>query len=227
MTIPVRSPRSADRASFDLRQTFVWFALVGALICGGGLLLKSIVRAAGTQGALGSVALFGAVLVFLGVRGGRRGRAVEQVRTAPDEPEGATGPEDLAEAFGTMDADAFERAVAALCERDGCTEVTVVGGAGDLGADVVAIAPDGRRVVIQCKRYGPVNKVGSQDLQRFGGTCFAVHDADAAAIVTTGEFTRPAEEYAEQCGIVCFDHTALGGWADGTAPAPWDVDRSR
>ncbi|MFD9561286.1 restriction endonuclease [Streptomyces sp. NPDC059994] len=127
-----------------------------------------------------------------------------------------------AEEYGAMDAVAFEQAIAALCERDGCADVQVVGGAGDLGADVLATAPDGRSVVIQCKRYGPVNKVGSQELQRFGGTCFAVHEAQVAAVVTTGEFTQPAVEYAEQCGIRCVDHERLAAWTDGTGPAPWN-----
>ncbi|MEU4346010.1 restriction endonuclease [Streptomyces sp. NPDC023838] len=127
-----------------------------------------------------------------------------------------------ADEYGAMDADAFEEAIAALCERDGCADVQVVGGAGDLGADVLATAPDGRSVVIQCKRYGPVNKVGSQELQRFGGTCFAVHEAQIAAVVTTGEFTQPALDYAEQCGIRCVDHERLAAWADGTGPPPWN-----
>lgn len=135
------------------------------------------------------------------------------------EPGPASGPVD----FGSMDPLVFEQAVAALCERDGCRDVEVNGGAGDLGADVTAIAPSGLRVVIQCKRYGPVNKVGSQDTQRFGGTCFAVHAADVAAIVTTGEFTQPAADYAAECGIHCFDHRALAAWADGTGPAPWEA----
>lgn len=124
--------------------------------------------------------------------------------------------------YDALDPDAFEEAVAALCERDGCTEVEVVGGAGDLGADVLAVAPDGRRVVIQCKRYGEGNTVGSQDLQRFGGTCFAVHEAEVAVVVTTSDFTAPAAEYAEQCGILCWDRTALRTWSDGTGPRPWE-----
>ncbi|MFF4229580.1 restriction endonuclease [Streptomyces sp. NPDC001820] len=124
--------------------------------------------------------------------------------------------------YAAMDPVGFEQAIAALCERDGCQDVEVVGGAGDLGADVLATAPDGRRVVIQCKRYGPVNKVGSQEVQRFGGTCFAVHEAHVAAVVTTSEFTQPAAEYAEQCGIRCVDHGRLVAWTDGTGPAPWD-----
>ncbi|MEB3961601.1 restriction endonuclease [Streptomyces kunmingensis] len=125
--------------------------------------------------------------------------------------------------FTDLDPDGFEAAVAALCERDGCTDVEVVGGAGDLGADVLATAPDGRRVVVQCKQYGPTNKVGSQDLQRFGGTCWTVHGAQLAVVVTTGEFTAPAEEYAAACGIRCIDGSALTAWAEGSGPAPWSA----
>ncbi|TRV80852.1 restriction endonuclease [Streptomyces sp. 130] len=123
--------------------------------------------------------------------------------------------------FAALDPDGFEAAVAALCERDGCQDVEVVGGAGDLGADVLATAPDGRRVVVQCKQYGPEHKVGSQDLQRFGGTCWTVHGAQLAAVVTTSEFTAPALEYAEACGIRCVDGTALTAWAEGSGAAPW------
>jgi restriction system protein len=139
-----------------------------------------------------------------------------------------TAVEHTAVDYDVLDADEFEWAVAALCERDGCADVEVVGGAGDLGADVVATAPDGRRVVIQCKRYGDTHKVGSQDLQRFGGTCFTVHGAEVAAVVTTSDFTAPATEYAEQCGILCVDRRALRAWSDGTGPEPWHAyDRGR
>ncbi|MEV8550609.1 restriction endonuclease [Streptomyces glaucescens] len=123
--------------------------------------------------------------------------------------------------YAALSADGFEQAVADLCARDGCTQVEVVGGAGDLGADVLAWAPDGRRVVIQCKRYGDDNKVGSQDLQRFGGTCYTVHEADVAIVVTTSDFTAPAEEYAAQCGIVCVNHEGLRAWSEGRAAGPW------
>ncbi|QNP63045.1 restriction endonuclease [Streptomyces genisteinicus] len=141
----------------------------------------------------------------------------------PFEAACAEGPEPFeAGDYAAMDAYAFEEAVAALCERDGCTGVEVVGGANDLGADVLATAPDGRRVVVQCKRYGPVNKVGSQEMQRFGGTCFAVHGAEVAVVVTTGEFTGPAADYAAQCGIRCVDHARLVAWTEGSGPAPWD-----
>ncbi|NED80211.1 restriction endonuclease [Streptomyces sp. SID11233] len=121
--------------------------------------------------------------------------------------------------------DAFEEAVADLCRRDGCEDVEVVGGAGDLGADVLATAPDGRRVVIQCKRYAPTHKTGSQDLQRFGGTCWTVHGAQLAVLVTTSTFTAPAEDYAEACGIRLVDGVELEAWATGEGAAPWGPAR--
>lgn len=123
--------------------------------------------------------------------------------------------------YHAMNPREFEQAIAFLCERDGCMDARVVGGAGDLGADVVATAPDGRRIVIQCERYGPTTKVGSPDLQRFGGTCFSIHGAQIAAVVTTSVFTRPAINYGTQHGIRLFDNTALAAWATRTGPAPW------
>ncbi|MFD5589029.1 restriction endonuclease [Streptomyces sp. NPDC127063] len=131
--------------------------------------------------------------------------------------------QDVLAAYDALDADEFEQAVAALCERDGCTGVEVVGGAGDLGADVLAVTPDGRRMVIQCKHYGVEHRVGSQDLQRFGGTCYTVHEADVAVLVTTSDFTAPATEYADQCGIVCVNRWDLQAWTEGSGPAPWSA----
>jgi restriction system protein len=123
--------------------------------------------------------------------------------------------------YHAMNPREFEHAIAFLCQRDGCLDARVVGGAGDLGADVIATAPDGRRIVIQCKRYGPTTKVGSPDLQRFGGTCYSVHGAQVATVVTTSVFTKPAVAYGVQHGIRMFDSGALAGWATRTGPAPW------
>src|SRR5436190_6332352 len=47
-----------------------------------------------------------------------------------------------------MNPDQFEEYLAELCRRDGCRQVTVVGGAGDLAADVLYTDPHGRRGLI-------------------------------------------------------------------------------
>ncbi|MFJ7586413.1 restriction endonuclease [Streptomyces sp. NPDC097617] len=145
--------------------------------------------------------------------------AAQPVADPTDVPE--VGPDALDHA--AVDADGFEHAIAALCARDGCLQVEVVGGAGDLGADVIAMTADGLRVVVQCKHYGEAHRVGSQDLQRFGGTCFAVHEADVAVVVTTSSFTAPAQEYAAACGIVCVDGDDLAAWTESRTPPPWET----
>lgn len=117
----------------------------------------------------------------------------------------------------------FEEALAALCRRDGCTDVQVVGGSGDLGADVIARAPDGRRIVLQAKRYRNGRSVGSQDVQRFGGTAHTIHGADVAAVVTTAHtFTPQACAYAAKAGILLMPAKALAAWGSQSGPTPWN-----
>lgn len=163
----------------------------------------------------------GAVFLLLLLAAGAVLIGRSQIRTAAEQRHIRTMRSTEVARYHAMDPRQFEHAIAFLCERDGCHGVQVVGGAGDLGADVIATAPDGRRIVIQCKRYGPTTKVGSPDLQRFGGTCYSVHGAHVAAVVTTSVFTKPAADYGVRQGIRLVDNGALAGWATRTGPAPW------
>ncbi|WP_254552184.1 restriction endonuclease [Kitasatospora sp. MMS16-BH015] len=124
-------------------------------------------------------------------------------------------------AFLVMSPKEFEQALAVLCRRDGCTEVRVVGGAGDLAADVLATTPAGQRVLIQAKRYGPRTFVGSNDVQKVNGTFRDIHGCDLAMVVTTSSFTRPAAEFCAKVGIRMVDQRALARWAEGTGRPPW------
>ncbi|MFI1935328.1 restriction endonuclease [Streptomyces sp. NPDC020330] len=246
MAIPIRrrSPRER-RASFDLRRTAFGFALCALILVGGGMALRAAWRSAGLPplaAVPAAVLALAAALVVLRRRRARRVAAAvtdaaygvvdaglaeldaaeaarDQARPGPPEPPEPAGQVDYEE----LDPYAFEEAVAELCRRDGCPEAEVVGGAGDLGADVLATTPDGRRLVVQCKRYGPTSRAGSQDLQRFGGTCYAVHEADVALVVSTGGFTGPALDYAERCAILCYGPEELTAWSEGVAPPPWEV----
>jgi restriction system protein len=110
-----------------------------------------------------------------------------------------------------LDPRQVEELVGRLLEDDGCTDVQVCGGAGDLGADVTGRLPDGRRVVVQVKDYQ--QPIGSPALQTFNGTCWAEHGADVAVFVTTASrFTPAALAFAERHGIVCVDHDGLASW---------------
>ncbi|WP_282795742.1 restriction endonuclease [Streptomyces sp. CC224B] len=150
-----------------------------------------------------------AVVLAVRVRGRRHRRLIHGVRTLRE--------------FQEMSPADFEQAIAELCRRDGCSNVRVVGGSGDLGADVLATTPLGKALVIQCKRYAQGNLVGSPETQKVGGTARPVHDADEVAIVTTSGFTAEAQRYAAMPSVRIH---LLGGeqlirWqADGWQP-PW------
>ncbi|WP_055550634.1 restriction endonuclease [Streptomyces sp. NBRC 110028] len=109
----------------------------------------------------------------------------------------------------------FERYVAELCRRDGCTRVVVSGKSGDLGADVIGLMPDGRRLVIQCKHYAPHRTVSSGDMQKFLGTAKAEHGADVSVFVTTAHFTRAAQALAIKHDILALHRNLLGAWVRG------------
>lgn len=232
-----REHATARRPRFRMRQLTIAFGLVASGVLGVGLVLKALLQ--GSTVRPGAVALLSLVLAAtaLGIirrryrsRPIRRGAETTCAQASPAAPELSVQSEDPADedVYLADDADVspdeFEQLVALLCERDGCLDVRVVGGANDLGADVLAVTPDGLRLVIQCKQYREANRVGSQDLQRFGGTCFTVHDADIAAVITTSTFTEPAVAYAEQSGIRCLDHDMLFAWEAGIGPAPWQAD---
>ncbi|MEU3661311.1 restriction endonuclease [Streptomyces sp. NPDC032940] len=237
---------------FDLRATAMFFGLAALGLGLLGLVVRMALGVAERRPAWAVILLLGVVpvlVVGLRRRSGlsaarlarRTTRALEQATATaldaldaerPAEAAAATvevprveAPTAVVPDHDALSPDEFEQAIADLCTRDGCAEVEVVGGAGDLGADVLAVTPDGRRLVVQCKRYGEDHKVGSEELQRFGGTCFTVHEADVAVLVTSSDFTAPAADYAEQCGIVCVDGRRLREWSEGARPGPWDPSR--
>ncbi|MFG2197114.1 restriction endonuclease [Streptomyces sp. NPDC048639] len=166
----------------------------------------------------------GAVTVGL-VRAGRREALAEQARLAEEAQLQARRSLD---AVWAMDDRAFEEYVAELCRRDACTEVKRVGGAGDLGADVTGRLPDGRRFVIQCKRFAKHRTVGSRDIQTFNGTARAEHGADVPVFVASCVFTKPARDFAARHELCLIDVNLLGFWNSGTALTSFlDLDIGR
>ncbi|MFE7355589.1 restriction endonuclease [Streptomyces sp. NPDC057543] len=122
----------------------------------------------------------------------------------------------------------FEDAVRDLMRRDGCQDAVRVGGGGDLGADVKATDPYGRRWVIQCKhrRNGLAGSaVGTPELQVLNGTARQVHGADIAVIVTNGRATAPAVAFAKQQRLHVVDRHTLAVWASGSRPL-WELLRA-
>ncbi|MFC8664039.1 restriction endonuclease [Streptomyces sp. NPDC057199] len=134
-------------------------------------------------------------------------------------------------ALGQLDAlhhREFEHAVRELLRRDGCRDTVQVGGGGDLGADVKATDPFGRRWVIQCKHRrdghrGPA--VGTPDLQALNATARPVHHADVVVLVTNGRVTKPRQDFAKTQQLHLVDRHLLGRWATGSQPL-WELLRA-
>ncbi|MEU6143944.1 restriction endonuclease [Streptomyces sp. NPDC047081] len=127
----------------------------------------------------------------------------------------AAGHRTLAEVDG-MTGTEFEDLVAALCRRDGCADVRRVGGSGDQGADVVGRLPDGRSMVVQCKRYAPSAVIASREVRDLLGS--KVHfGADVAVFVTTTRFSDKAMDVVVGNGIIAVNRDLLGLWNSGAS----------
>ncbi|WP_052190208.1 restriction endonuclease [Streptomyces sp. NRRL S-1824] len=113
----------------------------------------------------------------------------------------------------------FEQAIAFLADRDGYTVTQRKGGARDLGADVIAVTPDGRKIVFQCKHRRPGGRpLGSPVIQTLNGTARPVHRADIVIAVTNASFTNPAHELANEQDIHLLWGRRLRDWAAWGVP---------
>ncbi|MFK0112554.1 restriction endonuclease [Streptomyces sp. NPDC091217] len=123
------------------------------------------------------------------------------------------------EQFDRMTPLGFEQAVAELAQRDGYTLAQRNGGARDLGADVIATAPDGRKIVFQCKHRQPGGRpLGSPVIQTLNGTARPVHKADVVIAVTNASFTGPAHDLAAKQDIHLLFGPRLRKWATWGVP---------
>lgn len=93
----------------------------------------------------------------------------------------------------------FEQAVHSVFAAQGY-QLEMVGKAGDRGVDLRGVDPGGWPVIIQCKRYGPDNKVSSPAIQGFMGAVVN-HGASSGIFITTSTFTRDARRYAEESRV--------------------------
>ncbi|MCX5345938.1 restriction endonuclease [Streptomyces atratus] len=179
----------------------------------------------GTVLLVALAAAVAAVVVTGLVRAGRREAQAEKTRLGEEAQRQARR---SLEAVWAMDDREFEEYIAQLCRRDGCTDVKWVGGAGDLGADVIGRLPDGRKVVIQCKRYAKHRTVGSRDIQTFNGTARAEHGAEVPVFVASCVFTAPARKFAARQHLTLIDVNLLGFWNSGTTLTSFlDLDIGR
>jgi restriction system protein len=105
---------------------------------------------------------------------------------------------------------AFEHYVAELFERRGYA-VEVRGRAGDLGVDLALTRADGRRAIVQCKRYR--HAIGPEIVRELFGTM--VHERAAHGfLVTTAAISEAARSWAADKPITLIDGPTLAGLSD-------------
>lgn len=109
----------------------------------------------------------------------------------------------------------FEDLIASLCRRDGCSDVRRVGGTGDNGVDVLAQFPDGRHMLVQCKRYAAHRAIPERDIRDLAGAR-GYFGANLALFVTTSRLPAPAQKFATAAGIIALHRDHLGQWNKGT-----------
>lgn len=99
----------------------------------------------------------------------------------------------------------FEAYVGQLFRQKGY-RVKLRGGSGDLGVDVELLKRDGKKAVVQCKRYRTT--VGSETVRELYGTLIHEHAAHAF-LVTTADISDAARAWARRKPITLIDGNTL------------------
>jgi len=127
-------------------------------------------------------------------------KEVEEIETNE-----STWQEDLLTTLLKMEPDAFERLAQRLLRESGFIQVEVTGRSGDGGIDGKGIMRLGGllsfHVFFQCKRYK--GSVSAGQVRDFRGAM--VGRADKGLLITTGNFTRSAEQEATRDGAPTID----------------------
>jgi restriction system protein len=99
----------------------------------------------------------------------------------------------------------FERYVGTLFRQKGY-KVALRGRSGDHGVDLELVGRNGRRAIVQCKRYQ--NTVGEETVRELFGTL--IHErAMRAFLVTTADISDAAERWAKDKPITLIDGPTL------------------
>jgi len=100
---------------------------------------------------------------------------------------------------------AFEGFVARIFRQKGY-QVTRRGGRGDRGVDLELLKPDGKRAIVQCKRYR--SKIGPEIARELYGTL--IHEGAAHAfLVTSAEISQATRRWAQGKSMTLVDGVAL------------------
>jgi HJR/Mrr/RecB family endonuclease len=125
-----------------------------------------------------------------------------------------------AELYFEMAPEQFENAVAELFRQLGY-QVTQTPYSNDRGKDAIA-RKDGKKYLIECKRYAPENTIGRRDLQILVAA-MKEENAEGGFYVNTGRFASTAPAYAAQNQIELYDRANLPALVNSAFPVREDI----
>lgn len=124
------------------------------------------------------------------------------------------------ELYLQMTSQQFEDAVAVLFRELGY-QVKQTPYSNDRGKDAIALK-DGKKYLIECKRYDANNTIGRRDLQVFVAA-MKEENAHGGFYINTGRFANTVAEYAEQNQIDIYDGTTFPTLVNSAFPVKEDV----
>jgi hypothetical protein len=105
----------------------------------------------------------------------------------------------------------FEETMRLLLKSLGYKNISVTGRPADGGVDLMCEDKDGRRVIVQCKRWSRRGKVGAEVIREFIGA-MDIFDAYKGIFITTSSLTKPAKAQVSKVkdkDIEIYDSTKL------------------
>lgn len=120
----------------------------------------------------------------------------------------------------------FEQLLADLWKAMGY-KVTITGGSGDKGVDLIAVMERGvkLKVYIQAKRYAPDNKVSANEIREYA-SLFLKREADCVVVICTSGFTAQALAEAKELNIRTIDGYELVKLLNANnIPSPYAKER--
>lgn len=128
------------------------------------------------------------------------------------------------ELYLQMTSQRFEDSVAALFRQLGY-EVKQTPYSNDRGKDAIA-RKEGKKYLIECKRYSADNTIGRRDLQIFVAA-MKEENAEGGFYINTGRFTKTAIEYAARNQIDLYDAERFPVLVNAAFPIKEDISSAR
>ncbi|MGW3032963.1 restriction endonuclease [Streptomyces sp. NPDC001178] len=122
--------------------------------------------------------------------------------------------ERLPEPVFAMSPSEFEEYIAALCRRDGCTDVQRVTG-DHLGGRLTCCLPDGRKAALSWHRECGDSSVDAHSLRRFDEAARAIHGAEVTICVVLGPLSKDEHRTAARRRLTLIDVDRLESWMQG------------